>query len=150
MKRIAVLTSGGDSPGMNPAIRSVTRTGLNKQREIIGIRNGYQGLLDNEFITLDNHIVSGRVRDAGTFLQTSRCPDFVKPEGQKKALDILAEHKIDALIVIGGDGSLNGARALHRYGLRVIGLPGTIDNDIFGTDMSIGVDTALNTIISLV
>ncbi len=99
---------------------------------------------------LDNHIVSGRVRDAGTFLQTSRCPDFVTEAGQRRALDILAKHRIDGLIVIGGDGSLNGARALHRLGLPVIGLPGTIDNDIFGTDMGIGVDTALNTIISLV
>ena len=150
MKRIAVLTSGGDSPGMNPAIRSVTRTGLNKKLEIIGIRNGYQGLLDNEFMPLNNHIVSGRVRDAGTFLQTSRCPEFVTPEGQRRALDILAQQKIDGLVVIGGDGSLNGARALHRLGLPVIGLPGTIDNDIYGTDMGIGVDTALNTIISLV
>jgi 6-phosphofructokinase 1 len=150
MKRIAVLTSGGDSPGMNPAIRSVTRTGMNKRLEIIGIRNGYQGLLDGEFMPLNNQIVSGRVRDAGTFLQTSRCPDFVHLEGQKRALDILAEHKIDALVVIGGDGSLNGARALHKLGLPVIGLPGTIDNDIYGTDMGIGVDTALNTIISLV
>jgi 6-phosphofructokinase 1 len=150
MKRVAVLTSGGDSPGMNPAIRSITRTGINKQLQIIGIRNGYQGLLDDEFLDLDNHIVSGRVRDAGTFLQTSRCPEFVKEEGQRRALDILAEHRIDGLIVIGGDGSLNGARALHRLGLPVIGLPGTIDNDIFGTDMGIGVDTALNTIISLV
>jgi 6-phosphofructokinase 1 len=150
MKRVAVLTSGGDSPGMNPAIRSITRTGLNKGLQIIGIRNGYQGLLDNEFMDLDNHIVSGRIRDAGTFLQTSRCPEFIKEEGQRRALDILANHRIDALIVIGGDGSLNGARALHRLGLPVIGLPGTIDNDIFGTDMGIGVDTALNTIISLV
>ncbi len=150
MKRVAVLTSGGDSPGMNPAIRSITRTGLIKGLEIIGIRNGYQGLLDDEFMDLDNHTVSGRVRDAGTFLQTSRCPEFVKEEGQRRALDILAAHRIDGLIVIGGDGSLNGARALHRLGVRVIGLPGTIDNDIYGTDMGIGVDTALNTIISLV
>jgi 6-phosphofructokinase 1 len=150
MKRIAVLTSGGDSPGMNPAIRSITRTGTNKGLKVIGIRNGYQGLLDGEFMDLDNHIVSGRVRDAGTFLQTSRCPEFIKEAGQRRALDILAEHRIDALVVIGGDGSLNGARALHRFGLPVIGLPGTIDNDIFGTDMGIGVDTALNTIISLV
>ena len=121
MKRVAVLTSGGDSPGMNPAIRSITRTGLNKGLQIIGIRNGYQGLLDNEFMDLDNHIVSGRVRDAGTFLQTSRCPEFTKEEGQRRALEILANHHIDALIVIGGDGSLNGARALHRLGLSVIG-----------------------------
>jgi len=150
MKRIAVLTSGGDSPGMNPAIRSITRTGLHKGLEIIGIRNGYQGLLDNEFITLDTHLVSGRIRDAGTFLQTSRCPDFVKEEGVRRALDILADHRIDGLVVIGGDGSLRGARDLHRCGLPVIGLPGTIDNDIYGTDMGIGVDTALNTIIDLV
>jgi 6-phosphofructokinase 1 len=150
MRRIAVLTSGGDSPGMNPAIRSVTRTGLNKGLEILGIRNGYQGLLEDEFIDLDAHIVSGRVRDAGTFLQTSRCPEFATEEGQRRALDILAKRRIDGLVVIGGDGSLRGARALHRLGLRVIGLPGTIDNDIFGTDMGIGVDTALNTIISLV
>jgi 6-phosphofructokinase 1 len=150
MKRIAVITSGGDSPGMNPAIRSVTRTGLTKGLQIIGIRNGYQGLLDNEFIDLNNQVVSGRIRDAGTFLQTSRCPEFLQVETQKKALEILAAHRIDGLVVIGGDGSLKGARALHAMGLPVIGLPGTIDNDIFGTDMGIGVDTALNTIISLV
>jgi 6-phosphofructokinase 1 len=150
MKRIAVLTSGGDSPGMNPAIRSITRTGLNLGVEIIGVRNGYQGLLDDEFITLDNHIVSGRVRDAGTFLQTSRCPEFRNEAGQTRALEALKRHRIDGLIVIGGDGSLTGARELHRRGLSVIGLPGTIDNDLYGTDMGIGVDTALNTIISLV
>jgi 6-phosphofructokinase 1 len=150
MKRLAVLTSGGDSPGMNPAIRSITRTGLNKGLQILGIRNGYQGLLDNEFMDLDGHVVSGRIRDAGTFLQTSRCPEFVHEEARRRALDILAKHRIDGLVVIGGDGSLRGARALHHLGLPVIGLPGTIDNDIFGTDMGIGVDTALNTIISLV
>jgi 6-phosphofructokinase 1 len=150
MKRIAVLTSGGDSPGMNPAIRSITRTGRNKRLEIVGVRNGYQGLLDDEFIELNPDVVSGRVRDAGTFLQTSRCPEFVKEESQRRALEILATRRIDGLIVIGGDGSLKGARALERCGLPVIGLPGTIDNDIYGTDMGIGVDTALNTIISLV
>ncbi len=150
MKRIAVLTSGGDSPGMNPAIRSITRAGINQGLEVLGIRNGYQGLLDDEFLPLDNHIVSGRVRDAGTFLQTSRCPEFREESGQLKALEVLKKNRIDGLIVIGGDGSLTGARALHRRGLSVIGLPGTIDNDLFGTDMGIGVDTALNTIISLV
>jgi 6-phosphofructokinase 1 len=150
MKRIAVLTSGGDSPGMNPAIRSITRTGRLQGLEIIGIRNGYQGLLDDEFIPLDNNIVSGRVRDAGTFLQTSRCLEFREEANQLRALEILRKNRIDGLVVIGGDGSLHGARALHRRGLPVIGLPGTIDNDIYGTDMGIGVDTALNTIISLV
>jgi 6-phosphofructokinase 1 len=118
--------------------------------KVIGIRNGYQGLLENEFVELDNHIVSGRVRDAGTFLQTSRCPEMMTEAGQRKALEILAQNRIDGLVVIGGDGSLRGAQVLHRFGVRVIGLPGTIDNDIYGTDMSIGVDTALNTIISLV
>jgi 6-phosphofructokinase 1 len=150
MKRIAVLTSGGDSPGMNPAIRSITRTGHNQGLEIVGIRNGYEGLLADELFPLNNQIVSGRVRDAGTFLQTSRCPEFIEEAGQKRAVEVLLKHRIDGLIVIGGDGSLNGARSLHRRGLPVIGLPGTIDNDIFGTDMGIGVDTALNTIISLV
>src|SRR5271170_7867224 len=109
MKRLAILTSGGDSPGMNPAIRSITRTGINKGLQIVGIRNGYQGLLDDEFVDLDTYIVSGRVRDAGTFLQTSRCPEMLQEEGQRKALEILARHKIDGLIVIGGDGSLRGA-----------------------------------------
>ena len=150
MKRIAVLTSGGDSPGMNPAIRSITRAGLHMGLEIFGIRNGYQGLLDDEFIQLDSHSVSGRIRDAGTFLQTSRCLEFVKEEVQLRALKILEKRRIDGLVVIGGDGSLKGARALSKFGLPVIGLPGTIDNDLFGTDMGIGVDTALNTLIGLV
>jgi 6-phosphofructokinase 1 len=150
MKRIAVLTSGGDSPGMNPAIRSITRAGLHKGLEILGIRNGYQGLIDDEIIPLDSHIVSGRIRDAGTFLQTSRCPEFQKEAGQLRAMEVLKKHRIDGLVVVGGDGSLKGARELSRRGLSVIGLPGTIDNDLFGTDMGIGVDTALNTIISLV
>lgn len=150
MKRIAVLTSGGDSPGMNPAIRSITRAGLHKGLEILGVRNGYQGLIDDEIVPLDSHTVSGRIRDAGTFLQTSRCPDFVKEDGQLRAIEVLKKHRIDGLVVVGGDGSLAGARALSRRGLSVIGLPGTIDNDLYGTDMGIGVDTALNTIISLV
>ena len=135
---------------MNPAIRSIVRTAINKKLEVLGIRNGYQVLLDNEFIPLDNQIVSGRIRDAGTFLQTSRCLEMLEEKGQRRALDLLADHKVDGLIVIGGDGSLKGARALKRFGLPVIGLPGTIDNDIFGTDMGIGVDSALNTIIHLV
>jgi 6-phosphofructokinase 1 len=150
MKRIAVLTSGGDSPGMNPAIRSITRAGLLQGMDVMGIRNGYEGLLENEFVPLDNHVVSGRVRDAGTFLQTSRCLEFQEEAGQLRALEVLKKNRIEGLIVIGGDGSLKGARDLHRRGLPVIGLPGTIDNDLYGTDMGIGVDTALNTIISLV
>src|SRR5258706_4129491 len=135
MKRIAVLTSGGDSPGMNPAIRSITRTGINKGLEIIGIRNGYQGLLDDEFMDLDSHAVSGRIRDAGTFLQTSRCPEFMKEEVQLHALKVLEQHRIDGLVVIGGGGSLHRARALHRYRPPGIGLPSTIGNGQFCIDM---------------
>ncbi len=104
MRRIAVLTSGGDSPGMNPAIRSITRAGLHKGLEIFGIRNGYQGLVDDEIIPLDSHAVSGRIRDAGTFLQTSRCPEFMKGEVQLRALKVLEKHRIEGLVVIGGDG----------------------------------------------
>jgi 6-phosphofructokinase 1 len=150
MKRIAILTSGGDSPGMNPAVRAVTRTALNFGFEIVGIRNGYQGLLDQEFMPLDSLIVSGLNRVPGTMLQTSRCQEFRTEEGQRKALDILRQHRIEALVVIGGDGSLAGARCLHQMGYPVIGMPGTIDNDLFGTEMAIGVDTCLNTIIHLV
>ncbi len=150
MRRFAVLTSGGDSPGMNPAIRSVTRSAINFNLEVVGIRNGYQGLLDEEFVKLDVLAVSGKNRDAGTFLQTSRCPEFITEAGQKKGVEILRRHKIEGLIVIGGDGSLTGARAIHRLGYPVVGMPGTIDNDIYGTEMGIGVDTALNTIIHLV
>lgn len=150
IKRIAVLTSGGDSPGMNPAIRSVTRTALNHDVEVIGIKNGYHGLLNKEFINLGVLEVSGRSRDAGTFLATSRCSEFRTEEGQNKALQILLDHKIGGLIVIGGDGSLTGAQVLDQKRFPVIGIPGTIDNDIYGTDMGIGVDTCLNTIIHLV
>jgi len=150
MKRFAVMTSGGDSPGMNPAIRSVTRTALNFNLEVVGIRNGYQGLLDEEFLPLDALTVSGKNRDAGTFLQTSRCPEFMTLAGQQRGVEILRRHGIEGLIVIGGDGSLTGAQAVHRLGFPVVGVPGTIDNDIYGTEMGIGVDTALNTIIHLV
>lgn len=150
MKRIAIMTSGGDSPGMNPAIRSVTRTALSLGLEVMGIQNGYQGLLDNEFIPLTALRVSGMNRQGGTFLQTSRCLEFRTPEGQQKGIANLRAQKIDGLVVIGGDGSLRGALELHKQGVPVIGLPGTIDNDIFGTEMGIGVDTALNTIITLV
>ncbi|PTY03374.1 ATP-dependent 6-phosphofructokinase [Verrucomicrobia bacterium LW23] len=150
MKRIAVLTSGGDSPGMNPAIRAVTRTAINFGIEVFGIRNGYAGLLAEELEPLDNLMVSGINRVAGTMLQTSRCKEFHELEVQKRALSLLEKHRIEGLVVIGGDGSLTGARALHRLGVPVVGMPGTIDNDIAGTEMGIGVDTALNTIISMV
>lgn len=149
-KRIGVLTSGGDSPGMNPAIRAVTRAGLTRGMEIVGIENGYQGIFDRQFLKLTSLEVSGKTRESGTFLASTRCQRFYEEEGQKEAVKILKEAKIDALVVIGGDGSLSGALKLHHLGYPVIGLPGTIDNDIYGTEMGIGVDTALNTIITLV
>ncbi|MEM9399439.1 MAG: ATP-dependent 6-phosphofructokinase [Verrucomicrobiota bacterium] len=150
LKRIGVLTSGGDSPGMNPAIRSITRSAVHREVEVVGIRNGYQGIFDKEFVPLGILEVSGKIRDAGTFLGTSRCKKFRSKEGVQEAIDILHSEKIEALIVIGGDGSLSGARDMHELKYPVMGLPGTIDNDLYGTDMAIGVDTCLNTIISLV
>ncbi|MDR0533010.1 MAG: 6-phosphofructokinase [Verrucomicrobiales bacterium] len=147
IKRLGVLTSGGDSPGMNPSIRSVVRTGIGLGVEVIGIENGYQGIFDHQFIPLGALEVSGKIRDAGTFLATTRCMAMMQPDGPAKVVEILKQNKLDALVVIGGDGSLTGAQKIHHLGYPVIGLPGTIDNDIFGTDMGIGVDTALDTII---
>jgi 6-phosphofructokinase 1 len=149
-KRIGVLTSGGDSPGMNPAIRSITRTGLNVGLQVVGIQNGYQGIFDREFLNLGHLEVSGRIRDAGTMLATSRCDRMRYDDGPEEAIRILKQEGIEALVIVGGDGSLTGASKLDHLGFPVIGLPGTIDNDIYGTDMGIGVDTALNTIIHLV
>jgi len=147
MKRIAILTSGGDCSGMNACIRACVRFALHEGLEVIGIRRGYAGLLDRDFIELDSKAVSGILQRGGTILLTARCEEFKTDEGQQKALEILKEEKIDGLIVIGGDGSLRGANALHNLGIKVIGIPASIDNDIYGTDMSIGVDTALNMII---
>jgi 6-phosphofructokinase 1 len=144
------MTSGGDSPGMNPAVRAVTRTGISNGLEIIGIENGYQGIFDNQFIPLGALEVSGKIRDSGTFLSTSRCKKMREENGPSEAIRILQEKKIDALVVIGGDGSLTGATKIHQLGFPVIGLPGTIDNDMYGTEIAIGVDSALNTIISLI
>ncbi len=135
---------------MNPALRAITRAGINHNLEVIGIENGYRGIFDNEFIELDVLKVSGKIRDSGTFLCTSRCKEMMEEGGPAKAVDILKEQKIDALCVIGGDGSLTGANELTKLGFPVIGLPGTIDNDLYGTDTSIGVDTCLNGIISMV
>ncbi|MFN8528992.1 MAG: 6-phosphofructokinase [Anaerolineae bacterium] len=147
VKRIAVMTSGGDSPGMNAAIRAVVRTGMELDFEVYGVRQAYTGLLNGDFGLLTSVEVSGILQRGGTILQTARNEEFKTPAGQKKALRRLNEHKIDALIVIGGNGSLTGAQKLHEAGFQVIGVPGSIDNDIFGTDMAIGVDTALNTIL---
>lgn len=146
MKRIGVLTSGGDAPGMNAAIRAVVRTGEHYGLETVGILRGYQGLVSGELQAMGPRSVSGIINQGGTVLYTARCEEFFAPEGRAKAAAQLSSHRIDGLIVIGGDGTYRGAEALGReHGIRCIGLPGTIDNDIGGTDYTIGFDTALNT-----
>ncbi|MBI2354024.1 MAG: 6-phosphofructokinase [Deltaproteobacteria bacterium] len=147
MKRLAILTSGGDCSGMNACIRSAVRTALRMNIEMIGFRKGYLGLMKGDFITLDTKAVSGILHHGGTFLQSARSPEFRTPEGQKVALDRLHEAGAEGLVVLGGDGSLSGALALHRLGFPVVGIPASIDNDIPFTDMALGVDTALNNII---
>lgn len=147
MKRIAVMTSGGDAPGMNAAIRAVVRAGVEHGIEVFGIRQAYAGLLAGDMEKLTSREVSGILQRGGTILQTARNDEFKTPNGQRKALRRLNEAGIEGVIVIGGDGSLRGALALHKLGVPVVGVPASIDNDIYGTDMSIGVDTALNTIL---
>ena len=150
MKKIGVLTSGGDCSGMNACIRACVRFALHQGVEVIGIKKGYAGLLDREFIKLDSKAVSGILQRGGTILLTARCEEFKTEKGQKKAIEILRDEGIEGLIVIGGDGSLTGANVLHNMGVKVIGIPASIDNDIYGTDMAIGVDTSLNIIINAV
>lgn len=150
MKKIAVMTSGGDAPGMNAAIRAVVRTGLSFDMEVYGIRQAYRGLLGGDFEKMDHRQVSGIIQRGGTVLQTARELAFQDVQGQKRGLRRLNELGIEGLVVIGGDGSLNGAKALCDMGFPVIGIPGSIDNDIYGTDMAIGVDTALNTILDAI
>jgi 6-phosphofructokinase 1 len=147
MKRIAVLTGGGDAPGMNAAVRSVVRTGIYMGLEVMGIEKAYLGMMEDLIIPLSIKDVGGIMQKGGTMLQTTRCEEFITDEGQEQAVENLKKHGIEGLVVIGGDGSLTGARDLHNRGIKVMGVPGTIDNDLWGTDMCIGVDTALNTII---
>ncbi len=146
MKKIAILTSGGDSSGMNACVRAATRYALNAGLEILGVMRGYSGILDEDFINLESKSVSNILQRGGTILLSSRCEEFKTEKGQHKAIEILKKHQIDGLIVVGGDGSLTGANILHKNGIKVIGIPATIDNDIYGTDMAIGVDTSLNII----
>ncbi|KPL85332.1 MULTISPECIES: 6-phosphofructokinase [Herpetosiphon] len=151
MHRIAVLTSGGDSPGMNPAIRAVTRTALHAGCEVFGVYRGYAGLIQNDMRRLEYKDVGGIIQRGGTMLLTARSPEFMTPAGREKAIENLRWHGIEGLVVIGGDGSLRGAAALTaEHGLPTICLPGTIDNDMYGTDMSIGADTALNTVLEAI
>jgi len=151
IKRIALLCSGGDSPGMNCAVRAVVRTAVGNNLEVFGIQKGYAGLLEGNFREMDASSVGNILQHGGTVLQTSRCPDFLEQEIRKEAFNILKRKKIDALIVIGGNGSFNGAYALHKeHNLPIVGIPGTIDNDISGTDYTVGFDTAVQTAVEAV
>jgi 6-phosphofructokinase 1 len=144
MKRIAVLTSGGDAPGMNAAIRSVTRTGIQKGWEIFGVRDGYEGLIEGRMKVLGPRDVGGIIQKGGTFLGSARSQEFRAEAGQRKAIRSLNEKGIEALVVIGGNGSQTGNFKLHQLGYPVVGIASTIDNDLVGSDQTIGVDTALN------
>jgi 6-phosphofructokinase 1 len=150
MKRIGVLTSGGDNPGLNPCIRAVVRAGLHLGLEMMGIRRGYAGLVDGEIYVMDARSVGGIIGRGGTILGTARCPEFYETKGRKAALRSLNRFGIDGLVVVGGNGSLTGALELWRLGFPTTGIPSTIDNDVNGTDISIGVDTALNTILDAI
>jgi len=151
IQKIAVLSSGGDAPGMNAAIRAVVRTTIALGCEAMGIQRGYAGLLDELIHPMAPSSVANIIQRGGTVLKTSRCPEFHRTSGRKKAIEILNRHGVDGLVVIGGDGSFRGAHALHQEsGIPVLGVPGTIDNDIFGTDDTIGFDTAVNTGVQLI
>ena len=145
IRQIGVLTSGGDSPGMNAAIRAVAREAMYNKCKVIGIQRGYKGLLNEEFKEMKSIDVAGIIHQGGTILGTARCPEFKEEEVQQKAADICRKHGIDGIVVIGGDGSYRGAQALSRHGINTIGIPGTIDLDITCTDYTIGFDTAVNT-----
>lgn len=150
MKKIAVLTSGGDAPGMNAAIRAVVRRGIFNKLEVIGVKHGYQGLMKGDFMPLGLSSVGDIIQRGGTILQTARCEEFKTEEGQKQGFKHLQDNGIEGLVVIGGDGSFQGALKLARLGAATIGIPGTIDNDIACTDTTIGFDTAVNTAIEAI
>jgi len=148
-KRIGLLTSGGDASGMNAAIRAVTRYAIYRGFEVLGFYEGYKGLVNNNFSKLDLNSVGGIIDRGGTFLYSARSEQFKTEKGQQKAIENLKANNVDALIVIGGDGTFRGAQDLHNKQIQVVGIPATIDNDIAGTDYSIGFDTALNVIIDI-
>lgn len=150
ISKIGVLTSGGDAPGMNPCVRAVVHTAMSKGVKVYGIEGGYDGLMHGNYRELGLRDVGGIMQRGGTILQTRRCMEFKTPEGQRQAIRAMNGFGLDGLIVIGGDGSLAGATKLVEQGVCVVGVPGSIDNDIWGTDMCIGVDTALNTIMDAV
>ena len=151
MKRIGLLTSGGDAPGMNAAIRAVVRSGIYFGMEVYGIERGYAGLIEDNVYPMEMRSVSNIVQCGGTKLRTARCMEMLTTEGQKKAVDTLEKHGIEGLVVIGGDGSFRGARVLsEQYGVPTIGIPGTIDNDLEYTDYTLGFDTAVNTCLDII
>lgn len=150
MKTIAVLTSGGDAPGMNAAIRAVVRTGLDKGLKVMGIQRGYSGLINGEIFEMHRYSVADIVHRGGTILRTARCEEFKTEAGRKKGVNILKAFGIDGVVVIGGDGSFHGAQLLSKLGVKTIGIPGTIDNDLAYTDYTIGFDTATNTVLDAI
>jgi 6-phosphofructokinase 1 len=151
IQKIGVLTSGGDAPGMNAAIRAVTRAALANRLKVVGIRKGYQGMIEGDFFQMKSSDVSGIMHMGGTILKTARCLEFRSAEGRGKAFQQLKNAEIDAVVVIGGEGSFTGALIFSQeYDIPMVGIPGTIDNDIFGTDYTIGYDTALNTVVEAV
>lgn len=150
MNNIAVLTSGGDSPGMNACIRSVVRYGISQGLKVYGIRRGYQGLIDDDIVLMTERSVGNIIHVGGTVLKTARCKEFQTPAGLDIAVENLKKRNIDGVVVIGGDGSLRGARELMKKGILVAGVPGTIDNNLFYTDYTLGFDTAVNTVVDLV
>ena len=151
IKRIGILTSGGDAPGMNAAIRAVTRAGINNDLEVFGIMQGYQGMIEGDIIPMYSETVSGIIQKGGTFLLTARCKQFHELDGRRKAYQQLKRFEIDAVVVIGGDGSFKGANAMScEFDIPFVGIPCTIDNDLFGTDYTIGYDTALNTVVEAI
>jgi len=151
LNKIGLLTSGGDAPGMNAAIRAIVRTGLYNNLEVVGIYSGYEGLIKKQFKLLDRNSVSNIIQRGGTILKTARSEQFKTPEGMEQSYAHIQEEHIDALVVIGGDGTFTGAHIFgHKYDFPIVGLPGTIDNDLFGTDLTIGYDTAVNTVVQAV
>jgi 6-phosphofructokinase 1 len=146
MKKIAVFTSGGDAPGMNACIRAVVRTGIYHNVEVVGIMRGYDGMIQNDFVTLDSATVANIIQRGGTILKSSRSAEFMTKEGRKKAFDNLVSQNVEGLVCVGGNGTYTGAGIFYEeFGIPSIGIPGTIDNDLYGTDFTIGYDTALNT-----
>jgi 6-phosphofructokinase 1 len=151
VSKIGVLTSGGDSPGMNAAIRAVVRTGIYHGLEVYGIMRGYAGMLDDEIVKMESRSVANIIQRGGTILKTARCKDFLTAEGRRKGYENLQKRGIDGLVIIGGDGSFRGAQIFsHEFDIPCIGLPGTIDKDIAGTDSTIGFDTAVNTAVEAI